>query len=111
MSQKVKESDWQTFRERVPEWRERYLKRTDEEIARLLRADDGTPTERFWDAKERIGEEAQILQDCLDGHSRSNMRLHLLLMYRHGLVEDADLEAFGDALRERILRFSDKLDA
>lgn len=103
MARTVKESDWQRFREHVPKWRERYLKQRNEEIARLLMADEGTPTDRFWDAKDQMDEEIQILVDCLDGHSRSNMRIHLLLMYRHGLIEDADLDIFSDALRERIL--------
>jgi L-lactate utilization protein LutB len=99
----VKESDWQLFRERVPEYRERYLENVNDEIASILTSEEATPTEIFWEAKERMDAEAQILVDCLDGHSRSNMRMHLLLMYRHGLIEEADLEEFSDELRERIL--------
>lgn len=102
----VKESDWQLFRERVPEWRERYLENVNDEIARLFTTEGETPTEIFWEAKERMDEEAQILVDCLDGHSRSNMQMHLVLMHRHGLVEDADLKEFSDELRERILVLS-----
>lgn len=99
----VKESDWRLFRDRVPEWRERYLGTVNEEIADMLGSDDGTPMEIFWEAKERMDEEGKILRDCLDGHSRSNMTMHLLLMYRHGLIDDADLDAFSDNLRDHIL--------
>ena len=31
------------------------------------------------------------------------MRMQLLLMHRHGLIEEAELEEFSDELRERIL--------
>jgi hypothetical protein len=47
-NESVKESDWQLFRERVPEWRERYLENVNDEIARLFTAEGGTPTEIFW---------------------------------------------------------------
>lgn len=102
----VKESDWRLFRERVPEWRERYLDNVNDEIASIFTSEEATPTEIFWKAKERMDDEAQILVDCLDGHSRSNMRMHLLLMHRHGLIDDADLGEFSEGLRERILMLS-----
>jgi hypothetical protein len=47
--------------------------------------------------------QAKILVTCLDGHSRSKMSWYLLLMYQYGLIEDSDLEAFSDELREWIL--------
>jgi hypothetical protein len=106
MEWKPLESDWKTFRKRVPEWRERYLLRKNEEIISILTDESKTPTERFWDAKERIKEEAKILVDCLDVHSRSKMPWYLLLMHRHGLIQDSDLGEFSEALREQILASS-----
>lgn len=47
--------------------------------------------------------EGKILRDCLDGHSRSNMTMHLLLSYHYGLVDDPDLDEFSDDLSEHIL--------
>ncbi len=106
MEWKPLESDWKTFRKRVPEWRERYLLRKNEEIISLLTDESKTPTERFWDAKKRIQEEAKILVICLDGHSRSKMRWYLLLMYGHGLVQDSDLGEFSEMVKEQILTSS-----
>lgn len=34
------------------------------EIAAALSAENKTPTERFWDAKEIMDKEARILRDC-----------------------------------------------
>ncbi len=63
------ESDWKTFRKRVPEWRERYLAGQNRQIAALLADGEKTPTEQFWEAEEKIKSVARILVNCLDGHS------------------------------------------
>ena len=55
------------------------------------------------DAKKKMKEEAKVLIDCLDGHSRSKMQWYLLLMHRHGLLQDSDLKEFSEELREQIL--------
>ena len=98
-----KESDWKTFRKHVPEWRERYLKKKNREIIGIFIDEDKTPTERFWEAKEIMDEQARILVNCLKGHSRSKMFEYFLLMYRYGFIEDADLEEFSETLQELIL--------
>jgi hypothetical protein len=106
MEWKPLESDWKTFRKRVPEWRERYLQGKNAEIISILKDASKTPSERFWDAKEKMKKEAKILVDCLDGHSRSKMRWSLLLMYGHGLIQDSDLGEFSESLKEQILTIS-----
>ena len=107
MSKRPKESDWRTFRDSLVDWRERYLETTTAEIADLLQEDRQSPTERFWNAEKRIKKEAKILRDCLDGYSRSKMHTHLMLMYRHGMIDDADLERFSEELRDRVLAWFD----
>ena len=106
MERKPKESDWKIFRKRVPEWRERYLGMKNKDIIGVLTDKNKTPTEQFWDAKEKMEKEARILVDCLDGHSRSKMHWYLYLMHRHGLIQDADLEEFSEELREQLLAAS-----
>lgn len=106
MAKRPLESDWKIFRKSVPEWRERYLAKKNQEIVGILTAENATATELFWKTKERINKESEILVTCLDGHSRSKMTWHLFLMYGHGLVQDADLEAFSEDLREHILKVS-----
>jgi hypothetical protein len=99
----LRESDWKIFRKRIPEWRERYLQVKNMEMIGVLTDRNRTPTEQFWDAKEKMDEEAEILVDCLDGHSRSKMHWYLLIMYRHGLINSDDLEEFSEELREQTL--------
>ncbi len=63
MERKPKESDWKVFRRRVPEWRERYLKKKNKEIIGVLSDENKTPTEQFWDAKEKMKIEAMNYED------------------------------------------------
>lgn len=58
-----------------------------------------TSTERFWAAQTMADDDARVLRDGLDRPSRSRMQRRLVRMVRHGLVHDADLEAFSPALR------------
>ena len=104
MEGKPKESDWKTFRKMVPELRERYLAEKNKEVVMIFMDDGRTPTERFWDARERMEKERKILESCLDGHSRSSMRGYMYLMYRHGMLSDSDLENFSEDLRNDIKR-------
>ncbi|HHP7239060.1 hypothetical protein [Longibacter sp.] len=99
----VDESDWRRFRRSVSEWRERYLQTVNEEINVLTTPGDRTPTEAFWEIKDRVDAEAKILQACLDGHSRSNMSIHLIRMLQHGMICEADLDDFSHELRDQIL--------
>jgi hypothetical protein len=103
MDRKPREADWEAFCERVPEWRERYLAGKNEALARLLTSTAGTPTKRFWEVHAAMEREARVLRDCLDGRSRSQMRLQLHLMHRYGLIRDDDLVAFSPEFREEVL--------
>jgi hypothetical protein len=106
MHSKPLESDWKVFRERVLEWRERYLETRNAELVRILTDDRRTPTERFWEVKKCLDEDAKLLRDLLDGHSRSKMEWFLILMCGHGFIGEADLDEFSDGLRERIQKWS-----
>ncbi|HDP67112.1 MAG TPA: hypothetical protein ENN20_01275 [Candidatus Marinimicrobia bacterium] len=100
------ERDWKAYSRMVPELRERYLKEKNAEIVQILEVEDKSQTERFWDAQDKIEQERKILEACLDPHSRSMMHTHLFLMYRSGMLKDADLENFSEELREQIQKYS-----
>lgn len=100
--QKPKESDWKQFIKMVPDLRERYLEEKIPFIQEILNDKTRTPTERFWDTFKKMEETGKILQDCLDGHSRSKMGMYMSLMYQYGLLKDEDLKHFSDELQERM---------
>lgn len=99
------ERDWKAYSRMVPGLRERYLKEKNAEIMAILEAEEKSQTERFWGARDKIEQERKILQACLDPHSRSMMHSHLFLMYRYGMLKDADLENFSEELREQIRKY------
>lgn len=98
----ISTSDWKAFRRRVPEWRERYLRRKNRELVELLGDEALTPTERFWQVEERVAEEARVLTSCLDGHSKKRVAWYLTLMYGHGMIGAEDLDEFSEGLREAV---------
>ncbi len=97
------ESDWKIFTKNVPLWRERYLVRKNRDIAAVLSDTEKTPNEQFWDAMKLMEDESKILRNCLDGHSRSKMEMSLLLMFRHGLIDQTDAAQFSKELSKYIL--------
>lgn len=96
------ESDWKKFRAKLEEWRERYLSTRNARLAALLLDESKSPTERFWDAKQALDEEARTLRQCLDGYSRSTMWLNLLAMRSAGMIQREDLREFSEDLQRQV---------
>lgn len=96
------ESDWKKFRALLPVWRERYLVKCNGEITRILCAPGKTDTERFWDAEERIADEAKVLSRCLDDLRRSKMLERLYAMRAAHMIEREDLADFSEELQKQI---------
>jgi protein-tyrosine phosphatase len=96
------EQDWKNFRDMIPHLRERYLAERNKTFSEILNNPDRTPTEQFWDTLEAMNKQKKILADCLDGHSRSNMDLSIMLMLSYGIMKEEDLEIFSEELQEWI---------
>jgi len=101
------EKDWKLFKKIAPELRERYLKKKNEQIKRIFDDQDKNETERFWEAWEQIEKECKILSDCLDGHSRSKMIMHMMLMSKYGMMDERDLDGFSEDVRIKIKRYKE----
>jgi hypothetical protein len=99
---KPKESDWKKFRNSLDKWRERYLKRKNDEIRAILENDGLNETEKYWNIVDFQKRESKILRDCLDGFSRSRMSLHMALMKRFEMIYQEDLEEFSKELQEHL---------
>ncbi|MFZ4776665.1 MAG: hypothetical protein ACOYM3_14940 [Terrimicrobiaceae bacterium] len=97
----MSESDWKAFLSLVPVLRERYLKKINAELKGLLDAPGLSATERFWNAHQKVTEEASILKQCLDGHRRSRMISFIHEMLACGLMDIGDLTVFSEELQEK----------
>jgi len=96
---KPKESDWKKFRNSLDKWRERYLKRKNEEIGAILQDSNLSETERFWNIVEFQKMESKILRNCLDNISKSDISLNLALMKNHQMISQEDIEEFSEELQ------------
>ena len=96
------DSDWNKFRDLVPEWRERYIAERNAKIRAMLEDPVKTETERFWEVQHLVEKEARILETCLDGHSRPKMWFHLTLMRKAGMVAADDLAEFSRELQKQV---------
>jgi hypothetical protein len=96
------EPDWKKFRALVPVWRERYIADRNARIKAMLEDRVKTETERFWEVHQVMEKEARILETCLDGHSRSKMWFHLMLMRKAGMIKRDDVADFSQELQKLI---------
>lgn len=104
------ESDWKKYSARFPEWRDRYLDRRNRDFVQSLQESGKTPSERFWETRSQIESEAKVLRDCFDRHSRSSMKMSLVLMLQYGIVEWEDLRDFSDESQEELRRAMAEFD-
>lgn len=97
---KPKESDWKKFINSLDKWRERYLKRKNDEIRAIIENKDLSETEKFWNIVDFQKTESKKLRNCLDGYSRSKMNLHMALMQKYEMIYQEDIEEFSEELQE-----------
>lgn len=97
------ERDWKTIREMVPRPRERYLAEQNARWVSLLTDWQRNQTERFWGTLKEMGQQARVLEDCLDGHSRSKMEEYMGRMLAIGMLKKEDIAVFSDELQSQLL--------
>lgn len=94
------ESDWTLFRQKLPEWQERYMGVLVCEYAALL-AGPEKASDRFWSLEKRIHEDRQRV-GVVARMSRSSMYADLLVLLRDGVITPKDLDGFSDDLRKQL---------
>ncbi len=99
------ESDWKLFRSKLDVLREKFLTNKNIELAKYLTDPSKTATEQFWNTFEQMKDIETILKQCLEGYSRSDMFLHILAMYKHGMMADEDLYQFSDEIQKNVQSF------
>ncbi|RPI76528.1 MAG: hypothetical protein EHM45_12685 [Desulfobacteraceae bacterium] len=100
----VNKADWKKFRNSLEMWRERYLKRKNNEIRAILGSKDLDETGKFWNIAEFQKTEIKKLRNCLDNYTRSNMTLHMALMKEYGMIDPEDIREFSVEMQKHIER-------
>ncbi len=94
----VQEGDWKLFREKLPQWQERYMQHLCAGYALLL-AGQGAASDKFWELEKRIRKDRRSVGVCAEMR-RSMMWQNLLALLHDGAIGLDDLEGFSDELRE-----------
>ncbi len=105
MNEIPSKADWKLFQSMISELRERYLKTQNERLSQNLLNEAKTPTENFWEVEKEIREQAGILQDCLDGYSKSRLVEHVMFMKSQGMILEEDLHKFSPEFQAKIQSF------
>ena len=97
----IKKSDWRLFRERLPEWQEKYMERLVDEYAQYLQSDLPAST-KFWDLEKRIKEDRRR-PGVLLTLEKKNVDWDLMRLMKDGAIEEKDLEGFSQELIDRVI--------
>ena len=97
----IKKSDWKLFRERLPEWQEKYMERLVDEYAQYLQSDLPAST-KFWDLEKRIKEDRRR-PGVLLTLEKKNVDRDLMRLMKDGAIEERDLEGFSQELIDRVI--------
>ena len=93
-------SDWKLFRERLPEWQEKYMARLCDEYAAILTGKD-RGSEAFWEIEKRIRADKKR-PGVMAEVSRSEMPWIILGLLQDEAITIDDLDGFSDDLKGRM---------
>lgn len=100
----IKKSDWKLLRERLPGWQERYMERLVKEYVDYLQTDLPSST-KFWEIEKRIKEDKRR-PGVLLSLEKNNVDYTFICLMKDGVIEEKDLEGFGQELIDRVIELS-----
>lgn len=92
----ISKSDWKLFRERVPEWQERYMEHLAKQYIELL-SSPGLASNHFWELEKRIKEDKKSPGVQLEMR-KSEAIWDIAIYVRKNVIQLDDLEGFSDEL-------------
>jgi len=92
----VTKADWKLFRERVPEWQERYMEKLEKEYIEYLKLDEVAST-KWWGLREKIHDDYNspgVQMDLM----KKNVDSDLVRLVMWGVITIDDLDGFSEEL-------------
>ena len=96
----ISKQDWKLYRQKLPVWQEAYMARLLQEYQALL-ASEGLASEKFWDLKKRINQDA-LHPGVIVSIRRSNAIYNIAVMLHDGVITAEELDGFSDELIEAV---------
>lgn len=96
----ISEHDWKIFRNKIPDWQERYMERLEADYLTLLQSEKKASA-KFWKLEKRIKQDKKSPGVLIDMR-RSTAINNIVNMVLDEVISLDDLEAFSDDLKEAV---------
>ncbi|MBU9737225.1 multidrug transporter [Diplocloster agilis] len=96
----ISKHDWKLFRERVPQWQERYMERLTKEYIDLL-SSPGNASDHFWELEKRIKQDKKN-PGVLIEMRRSTAIWDIAIYVGNKVITLDELEGFSEDLIDAV---------
>lgn len=96
----ISKHDWKLFRERVPQWQERYMERLTKEYIDLL-SSPGSASDHFWELEKRIKQDKKN-PGVLIELRRSTAIWDIAIFVGNKVITIDELEGFSEDLIDAV---------
>jgi len=99
----ISKSDWKLFREKLPEWQEKYMGKLIGEYVVFLSQEDKAASDKFWELEKRIKKDRKnpgVIMEL----KKSEATWDIVNLIRHKVISPADLSDFSEELQQDVKR-------
>ena len=96
----ITKADWKLFRERLPEWQERYMEKLEKEYIKYLESDEAAST-KWWGLREKIWNDYDCPGVQMD-LVKKNVDSDLMRLIMWEVITYDDLDGFSDELANKV---------
>ena len=98
------ERDWKYMRSIHDELLHTLCERINRQAAEIVDSEKGDPHERYAKLYEHVLASDNIVAECFDGWSRSDLWLTVLMLRKHGLLTEEHIRNMSESARECLAR-------
>jgi hypothetical protein len=102
----ITKADWKLFRERVPEWQERYMEKLLQKYVKLLTS-PGDASEHFWELEKRIRNDKKH-PGVMMQLEKSEAIWDIAILIRKRVITVKDLDGFSQELKDAVAAILDR---
>ncbi len=89
--------DWKLFKNKIPEWQERYMERLNKEYMEILKGKE-CASDKFWKLEEKIRKDKKHPGVIVE-MNRQDMVFHIIALMDAGIIQQEELEGFSEDLQ------------
>lgn len=102
MGDRIKETDWKTFKELRPLALQRYCERVMVDVDEIIHDNEGGAHKRYIEMYQIVHDGDKKLAQMFDGFSRSKALSQLAMYCAHNLLNDEEIARLSEETRKKI---------